>query len=98
MAAEFPTLPNAFSISRSKSSLGCFTIGGVGSGGLFVSDSGSTWIAVTVLLPSDFEDPECKLLLLSRVRSSAGGRDFISFALAREIVGTVQEEMTGAKY
>lgn len=31
------------------------------------------------------------------LRLSAGGRDFISFALAREMVGTVHDEIMGAR-
>src|SRR5438046_10366998 len=89
--STFTNLPNAFSISTSKfseTSLFSFARGGVGRGGDFTALP-SKLIMYDVCWSTG--EP-----LFDSVRSRAGGRDFISFALSQEIKGTVDEEMTGA--
>jgi hypothetical protein len=101
ISGVLPTFPNAFSISISKfpfdSRLCCLANGGVGSGGLFGSPRG---FVDFVAPPSDVTtyDPGYGggVERFESDKSSAGGRDFISLALAREIKGTVDDEITGA--
>ena len=97
LLSAFPTLPKAFFISASKfpcTSFFSFAKGGVGSGGDLRSSSfaESDAIAVTVCKVPTIVCGRC-----ASDKSSAGGRDFISFARAKEISGTVDDEMTGAK-
>ena len=98
--SALPTLPSAFSISNSKfpgTSLFSLARGGVGRGGDFGSTGGFVeLVAPPSELISDCCDTGGPRGRWESVRSSAGGRDFISFALAKEIKGTVDEEITGA--
>src|SRR5208282_6733384 len=97
--SPFPTLPNAFSISNSKFSVSSFfslARGGVGRGGDFGSKGAFDFVAPPselITYCSGAGELRCDW---ESARSSAGGRDFISFALAKEIKGTVDEEITGA--
>lgn len=100
LSSGFPTFPKAFSISNSKFplfSLSIWASGGVGSGG----DFGSNPVFVrSVPMSSGLTTYEIGFVDCvgpgASERSSAGGRDLISLALAREIKGTVEDEMTGA--
>jgi len=97
VAAELPTFPNALSISKPKlPSALCFFFasGGVGRGGLRASvSSGALPLGLLIVA---LDDSAVARLKPPSDKSNAGGRDFISFARAREMVGTVQEEITGA--
>ena len=92
-----PTLPRAFSISNSKLPVvsSFLASGGVGRGGVFGPRLGSV---VFVIPPSEVTtyEPLVGEVRNTVLRSRAGGRDLNSFALAKEIKGTVDEEITGA--
>jgi hypothetical protein len=100
LSSAFPTFPKAFSISSSKFPLfsrSFWASGGVGSGGDFGSKVLFVKFAATpselIMYDVGFGAGEGRC---PSERSSAGGRDLISLALAREIKGTVDDEMTGA--
>ncbi len=106
-SGDFPTLPNAFSISNSKLPVGSCS---------FVTDGFEEVTEVCVFaLPrfNCFGRPPSELMNVEEFESdgapegtperllferlSAGGRDFISFAFSNEIVGAVYEVITEAK-
>lgn len=98
----FPTLPSARSISNSKLPCVSFSFlasGGVGSGGEVDSQPA---LLDFLAPPSEFMMKDDEFVEgdlgeeMRGPRSSAGGRDAISLARARDIVGTVHEEMIGA--
>lgn len=102
-SGDFPTFPSAFSISNSKlpETSGSFLVEGFERVRGLVSGRFDFGTPPSELMNVEELESEGSEMMLERLlfeRLSAGGRDFISLALSREIVGAAYDVITDATY